>query len=54
MSSQMCLCGKKLGEVLVHSSGYLTMLSATKRCEQTTIAFRILPNLLHPLAYALA
>ena len=50
----MGLCRKELGEILVHPSGYLTMLPASKRRQQTTIAFRILPDLLQPLADALA
>jgi hypothetical protein len=54
MSRQMSLSSKELGEVLVHPSGYLTMLPASKGCQQPTIAFCILPDFLHPFVYALA
>ena len=54
MSREMSLRCKELREILVHPSGNLMMLPATKRRQQATIALRILPNLRQPLTHVLA
>ena len=53
MSRQMSLSNKELWEVLIHPSGYSTMLTTTKCSELSTIALGVLPDLIQPLANVL-